>query len=155
LLRDANLSAFWEAKHRTFKVARMRAHLIFLITAIAAGCSISLPTTVFPQQYRERGNNKEPAPLTFGDYAARKFLMWIGSWLACGETLRNSAIVAARYLHNATRPPAVRIAIMSRGRYDRDYGPRRNDRDYGPRPYDRDYGQKPYYGPRPYDDFDE
>jgi hypothetical protein len=41
--------------------------------------------------------------------------MWTGSWLAYGEILRNSAIVAARFLHKAMRPHVVRIATMSKG----------------------------------------
>ncbi|KRQ92568.1 hypothetical protein CQ10_37025 [Bradyrhizobium valentinum] len=41
--------------------------------------------------------------------------MWTGSWLAYGETLRTSAIGAARFLHKATRRHVVRIAITGKG----------------------------------------
>ncbi|KRQ99407.1 hypothetical protein CQ12_40460 [Bradyrhizobium jicamae] len=41
--------------------------------------------------------------------------MWTGSWLAYGEILRNSAIVAARFLHKAKRPHVVRIATTGKG----------------------------------------
>jgi hypothetical protein len=41
--------------------------------------------------------------------------MWIGSWLAYGEILRNSAIGAARFLHKAMRPHVVRIATTGKG----------------------------------------
>jgi hypothetical protein len=51
-----------------------------------------------------------------GGYAARKFPMWRGSWLAYGETLRNSAIVAAPFLHRVTmRPHVLKIAPTGKG----------------------------------------
>jgi hypothetical protein len=51
-----------------------------------------------------------------GGYVARKFPMWTGSWLAYGETLRNSAIGAAPFLHKATmRPHVQRIATTGKG----------------------------------------
>ena len=73
--------------------------------------------------------------------------MWTGSWLAYAEILRNSAIGAVRFLHEAMRLHVVRIVttgkdvtieIMGQGQ-----------------PYDRDYGPRPYYAPRPYDYDDE
>jgi hypothetical protein len=42
--------------------------------------------------------------------------MWTGSLLAYGETLRNSAIVAARFLHRVTmRPHVLKIATTGKG----------------------------------------
>jgi hypothetical protein len=41
--------------------------------------------------------------------------MRTGSWLAYGETLRNSAIGAALFLHKAKRPHAARIATTGKG----------------------------------------
>ncbi|QHO71377.1 hypothetical protein ACH79_00770 [Bradyrhizobium sp. CCBAU 051011] len=41
--------------------------------------------------------------------------MRTGSWLAYGETLRTSAIGAARFLHKATRRHVVRIATTGKG----------------------------------------
>ena len=71
------------------------------------------------------GSNKGPARPTSGGYAARKFRMWTGSWLAYVGIHRNSAKGVARLLHKATiRQTWVRavtsdkdgiIEIMGRG----------------------------------------
>jgi hypothetical protein len=51
-----------------------------------------------------------------GGYAARKSLMWKGSWRAYGEILRNSAIGVAPFLHKAMRPRVVSwVATMGKG----------------------------------------
>jgi hypothetical protein len=46
---------------------------------------------------------------------ARKYRTRTGSWHAYGETLRTSAIGAARFLHKATRRHVVRIAPTGKG----------------------------------------
>jgi hypothetical protein len=86
----------------------MRAHRIFLSFAITMGCSITLQSTAFSQEYR--GTWEQQRACT------RKSPMWTGSWLAYGEILRNSAIGAARFLNKATmRPHVVRIATTGKG----------------------------------------
>lgn len=133
----------------------MLARPIFLITAIAAGCSISHPNTVFSQEYR--GTWKQQRACT------------PDVWRLCGAQISDVDRIVACLRQNTPQLSdrcravfAQRDAPLSgedryheQRRYDRDYGPRRNDRDYGPKPFGRDYGQRPYYGPRPYDDLDE
>jgi hypothetical protein len=133
----------------------MRAHRIFLITTIVAGCSTSLPSTVFPQEYRGTWEQQRACTPDV--------------WRLCGAQIPDVDRIVACLRRNTPqlsdrcRAVFAQRDVPSRGedryyeqrRYDRDYGARRNDRGYGPRPYDRDYGQRPYYGPRPYDDFDE
>ena len=67
---------------------------------------------VFARVSGNVGNNNRPARPTSGGYAAGRSPMWIGSWLAYGEILRNSAIGAARSSLRATQRPRV-VSIAS------------------------------------------
>jgi hypothetical protein len=133
----------------------MRAHRIFLITAIAAGCSIGLHSTAFSQEYRGTWEQQRACTPDV--------------WRLCGAQIPDVDRIVACLRRNTPQlsdrcravfaqsdaPSRGEDRYNERRRYDRDYGPRRDDRDYRPRPYDRDYGTTPYYGPRPYDYYDE
>jgi hypothetical protein len=133
----------------------MRAHRIFLITAIAAGCSIGLQSTAFSQEYRGTWEQQRACTPDV--------------WRLCGAQIPDVDRIVACLRRNTPQLSDRCRAVFAQGdapsrgedrynerrRYDRDYGPRRDDRDYRPRPYDRDYGTTPYYGPRPYDYYDE
>ena len=94
----------WTCKHVGFSLA--------LDWRSVAASPFRVPR--FRKSIGERGNNKRLAPPTSGGYAARKSPMWTGSWHACGEIPRNSAIDAARFLTKAMRPQVVRIATTSK-----------------------------------------
>ena len=126
----------------------MRARRIFLNFALTAVSGITLQSTAFSQDYRGTWEQQRACtPDVWRLCGSQIPDVGAGSWLACSEIPRNSAIGAARSLHNAP----------SRAE-DRGYGQRRHDRDYGSKRYDRDYGPKGYdreYGPRRYDYDDE
>jgi hypothetical protein len=130
----------------------MQAHRIFLITAIAAVCSISLQSTAVSQEYRGTWEQQRACTPDV--------------WRLCGAQIPDVERIVACLRRNTPQLSDRCRAVFASGdapsrgedrdygqrRYDRDYGPRR---EYGPRPYDRDYGPRPYYGPRPHDYYDE
>jgi hypothetical protein len=86
---------------------------VFVSFAFAMISGITIQSSAFSQEYQ--GTYKRHARQTFGGYVARKFPLSTRSWLACGKILRNSAIGVVRFLHNAMRPHAERIATTGKG----------------------------------------
>src|SRR5215212_7023936 len=94
----------------------MRAHRIFLSFAIAMGCSITLQSTAFSQEYRGTWEQQRACTPDVWRLCGAQIPDVDGSWLAYGEIRRNSAIGAARSLNKATmRPHVVRIASTGKG----------------------------------------
>ena len=91
----------------------LRRVFVRLAFAMISGITIRVPR--FRKSIKAPGNNKRHARQTFGGYVARKFPLSTRSWLACGKILRNSAIGVVRFLHNAMRPHAERIATTGKG----------------------------------------
>jgi hypothetical protein len=136
----------FRAELRTFSIQRkvdMRAHRTFLSFAIAIGCSITLPSTAFSQEYR-------------GTWAQQQACT-PDVWRLCGAQIPDVDRIVACLRRNTPQLSDRCRAVFAQGdtapprgeyreydRRDRDYGPRRYDRDYGPRRYDREYGPRPY-----------
>jgi hypothetical protein len=119
----------------------MRAHRIFLSFAIATGCSITLQSSAFSQEYR--GTWEQQMACT------------PDVWRLCGAQVPDVDRIVACLRRNTPQLSGPCRAVFEQS----DNAPRRGeDRDYRQRPYDRDYGPKRYdrdYGPRRYDDDDE
>jgi hypothetical protein len=119
----------------------MRAHRIFLSFAIAMGCSITLQSSAFSQEYR--GTWEQQMACT------------PDVWRLCGAQVPDVDRIVACLRRNTSQLSGPCRAVFEQS----DNAPRRGeDRDYRQRPYDRDYGPKRYdrdYGPRRYDDEDE
>jgi hypothetical protein len=128
----------------------MRAHRIFLSFAIAMGCSITLQSTAFSQEYRGTWEQQRACTPDV--------------WRLCGAQIPDVNRIVACLRRNTPQLSDRCRAVFEqsdnappRGE-DRDYGQRRYDRDYGQRRYDREYRPKRYdreYGPRRYDYDDE
>jgi hypothetical protein len=130
----------------------MRAHRIVLSLAIAVGCSITLQSNAFSQEYRGTWEQQKACTPDV--------------WRLCGAQIPDADRIVACLRRNTPQlsDPCRAVFAQSNNvptpREDRDYGGRRYeqrgyDRDYGPRRYDRDYGPRHSgreYGPRPYDD---
>jgi hypothetical protein len=127
----------------------MRAHRVFLRIAIAVGCSITLQSTAFPQEYRGTWEQQRACTPDV--------------WRLCGAQIPDVDRIVACLRRNTPQLSDRCRAVFEQGdnaptrREDRDYEQKRYYRDYGPRRYDR-YGPRRYdreYGPRPYDYDDE
>jgi cysteine rich repeat protein len=122
----------------------MRAQRIFVSFAIAMGCSITLQSTAFSQDYR-------------GTYE-QQMACTPDVWRLCSAQVPDVERIVACLQRNSEQLSGRCRAVIAQngnslrrgedrdyrqGRYDREYGQRRYDRDY-PRPYDRSGAPRPY-----------
>ena len=145
----------WTGQVSIRRKVDMRAYRTFLSFALATACGITLQSSALSQEYRGTWEQQRACTPDV--------------WRLCGAQIPDVERIVACLRRNTPnlsdrcRAVFAERDVSSRGedrnygqrRYDRDYGPRRYDREYGPRTYDRDFGPRPYYGPRPYEDFDD
>ena len=113
----------------------MRASRIFLSTAIAIGCGITVQSAAFSQEYRGTWEQQRACTPDV--------------WRLCGAEIPDANRIVACLRRNTPQLSDRCRAVFAQGD-----APSRGE-DYGQRRYDRDYGPRPYYGPRRYDYDDE
>jgi len=116
----------------------MRGHRIFLSFAIAMGCSITLQSTAFSQEYRGTWEQQRACTPDV--------------WRLCGAQIPDVDRIVACLRRNTPQLSGRCRAVFEQS----DNAPPRGDREYGQRRYDLDYGQRRYdREPRRYDYDDE
>src|SRR5947207_13911709 len=103
----------------------MRAHRIFLSFAIAMGCSVTLQSTAFSQEYRGTWEQQRACTPDV--------------WRLCGAQIPDVDRIVACLRRN-TPPLSDRLRAVFE--QSDNAPPRGEDRDYGQRRYDRDRGQR-------------
>ena len=119
--------------------ADMRAHRIFVSFAITMGCSNTLQSTAFSQEYRGTWEQQRACTPDVWRLCGAQ-IPDVDRIVAClrRNTPQLSDPCRAVFEQSDNAPPHGEGRYYGQRRYDRDYGQRRYDREYGPRRYDYD-----------------